>query len=134
MKKNEKGFAVLVALLFTSIASAAAATAFFISVADLKVAFNRSESARSLRDAERVLARAEMEMADCLKEQGVDWCLPEVEDSVIGITEATPLPPDGFLFVATGETGNFATAIEALYSAHNGAATMETWHYRELEN
>ena len=126
MKKREKGFAALVSLLFVAITSAVAAAAFFISVSDLKILFNRLQSAKSLRETERILAEAEMEMDLCLAGEGVADCVSEVETSVAGVTGAETLP-DGFLLRAEGSAGNFSTVVEAVYSAQNGAVKIRKW-------
>ncbi|MCY4046665.1 MAG: hypothetical protein OXF42_00920 [Candidatus Dadabacteria bacterium] len=133
MKKREKGFAVIVSLLFVAITSAVAATAFFISVSDLKILFNRLQDAKSLRETERILAEAEMEMELCMAEDGVADCVSEVETSVAGVTGAETLP-DGFLLRAEGKAGNFSTVVEAVYSAQNGAVKIRNWRHADGEN
>ena len=124
---------MLVSLLFVAAVSAVSAAAFFISVSDLKIVFNRLESARSLREAERILAEAEMEMDLCLTGNGVAACLPGVESSVPGVADAQMLP-DGFSLVAEGEAGNFSTVVRAVYSAANGAVKLKSWRRINGEN
>lgn len=117
---------MLVSLLFVAITSAIATTAFFISVSDLKILFNRLQNAKSLRETERILAEAEMEMELCLAGNGIDDCVADVETSVAGVTVAETLP-GGFSLEAEGSAGNFSTIVEAVYSAQNGAVQIKTW-------
>ncbi len=127
MKKSDKGFAVIIALLIVAIMSAAVATAFFISVADLEITSNRIQSSKALRDAERILAEAEMSMEMCLEGNGIERCVSEIEDSVSGYATASVQFPETFFVSAVGQSGNFSAEIQAVYSAQNGSVTMNSW-------
>ncbi len=115
------------ALLVTAIISSVAAAAFFVSVSDLKISLNRAESAKSLRDAERVLAEAEMNMELCLKGETLSGCVQDTENSVTGVTNAVFIPPDGFSLSVRGEAGTFSAEIDAEYSFKGGAITLDLW-------
>lgn len=113
------------ALLFVAVISAAASAAFFISVSDMKILFNRLQDARALREAERVLAEAEMEMDLCLAANTVADCAAGLETSVPGA--AAGAVDGGFALEAEGTAGNFSTVVRAVYSAQNGAVQIKTW-------
>ncbi len=130
MKNPEKGFAIIVALLVVAIMSAVAATAFFISSSDLKMSFNRLQSEKSLRDAERILAEAEMSIERCLAENGIDECVRRIGNSVSGVTNAVPESDTVISLSVTGRSGNFSAEIEAVYSVQNGKVQMNSWHQK----
>ena len=127
MKNTKKGFAVMVALLIVAIMSAGAATAFFISFGDLKISSNRLQTSKALRDAERILAEAEMSMERCLKVKSIERCVSEIEDSVSGRANAVLNSPETFSVSAVGEAGNFSAEIKAVYSAQNGSVKVNSW-------
>ncbi|WP_462137537.1 hypothetical protein [Candidatus Mycalebacterium sp.] len=135
MKKN--GFAIIIALLILATMSAVATAGFFVSVADLKISFNRIASAKALRDAERVLVEAEISMEQCLtengiEENGIEECVSEVADEVAGANAENPGVNETFILTAFGRSGNFSTEIQAVYSARNGNMMMNSW-WRKLE-
>ena len=134
MNNPEKGFAIIIALLIVAIMSAVAATAFFISTADLKISFNRLEAAKSLRDAERVVAEVEKNMEQCLSKNNVQRCVSEIEDSVGGAANAVSVSANEFSFSAIGRVGNSLTEIELEYSAHNGRVTINSWRQKVGKN
>lgn len=130
MGGGEKGFAVIVALLVVAIMSAAAAASFFISVSDMKMSFNRLQAKKALRDAERVLAEAEMSVERCLETGALAECAAAVGDEVRGAGNAVSESDSEFSLTAAGRAGNFSAEIEASYSAHNGTLRLESWHRR----
>ncbi len=134
MNNSEKGFAIIIALLIVTIMSAVAATAFFISTADRKISLNRLEAAKSLRDAERVVAEVEMNMEQCLSTNDVQRCVSEIEDSVNGVTNAAYISATEFSFSATGRGENSLTEIELEYSAHNGRVSINSWLQKVEKN
>lgn len=127
MKKNEKGFAVIIALLIVTTVSVVASAGFFVSVADLKISFNRIAGAKSLRDAERVLVEAEVSMEQCLGRSTTERCVSEIADEVAGTTAEISGDGKTFALTAVGRSGGFSTEIQAVYSVQNGSVIMNSW-------
>jgi len=133
MKNTDGGFAIVVALLVVAAMSAVAATAFFISVSDLQISFNRLQGSKALRDAERVLAEAEMEIENCLRGNGVGKCAGEVEDSVSGVTNAVSESDAAIFLSVVGRAGNFSTEVGAGFSVQNGKIKINSWRQKVEE-
>ncbi len=134
MKNTEKGFAIIVSLLVVAIMSAVATTAFFVSVSDLKISINRLQNKKSLRDAERVLAEAEMRIERCIAESGIDKCVGGIGDSVKRVTNAVSESGNKVSLSVTGRSGNFSAEIEAEYSVRDGKILMDSWRRRVEES
>ncbi|QMU55938.1 MAG: hypothetical protein GKS04_01875 [Candidatus Mycalebacterium zealandia] len=131
MNKNENGFAIIIALLIVATMSAVVAAGFFVSVADLKISFNRIAIGKSLREAERVLVEAEISIEQCLKGND-EKCVSEIIGEVTGANAEFPGVSETFILTALGRSGNFSTEIQAVYSVRNGNVTMNSWR-RKLE-
>lgn len=133
MKNTDGGFAIVVALLVVAAMSAVAATAFFISVSDLQISFNRLQGSKALRDAERVLAEAEMGIENCLRGNGVGECAGEIENSVSGVTNAVSESDAALFLSVVGRAGNFSAEVEAGYSVQNGKIKINSWRQKVEE-